>query len=984
MKNTIILLAALAAMSANAAVPNIERNSSAADRWADSVYSALTPRQRVGQLVVAGVMPDGEHAAASVRRLVGKDGCGGLIFGRGSLEGTADATRLAEKLSDVPPLITLDGEWGLSMRIADTPRFPNNMALGAISDYRLLYDYGNEVARQCRLMGIDVNFAPVADVNTNPKNPVIGWRSFGEDPDRVAKAAVAYSLGLEDGGVQAVAKHFPGHGDTETDSHKALPLINHTRQQLTSCDFVPFRSFVDAGCSGIMVGHLSVPALDPSGTAASMSRPITEGVLRGELGFEGLVYTDGLGMQGAKVDGQSQAVAALKAGADVLLYPSDANATINSVCRALENGSIDEKLIADRCKRVLKYKYLLHSNDTISLNNARLKAEINSPQAKALVKKLAAASVTVIRNNGNILPIGGLAGKKIAVVNIGAKKDNDFMRTCRHYADVSEHFTMGEPFSAATLRKINDADVVIAAAYNDNAACRSAMAQLAKTSRPLVGVFVMDPYKMQKFAASVAEMDAVVLAYEDIPEERVSAAEALFGGIKVDGRLPVSLEGIAPAGTGYNLPKTRLGFTSPVAESMAPWLPDSIDALVNEGLRTGAFPGCQVLVARNGNIVFDKAYGKLTAHGTPTDMRTVYDLASVSKALGTLPGIMKAYDTGKIRLDEKIGRLIPEIADSAKKEITVRELLYHESGMPPALNMFNVMFDTLTYTGKLTTRRPDARHRIKVQKNVYGNNTAKLRKDITSRVRTDEFPVEAAKGIFTGQAAYDTIMRRIYDIPLRKNKEYTYSCLNFCLLMNIEQRLTGKAHDCYVHDEIFAPLGAYRTGYRPTEWSELHGIAPTEHDTFLRRQTLRGYVHDETANFSGGVQGNAGLFANADDVAKICQMLLFGGKYGDARVLSKKTVDLFTKSKSPTCRRGLGFDKPDMDNPDYSPTCEEAGASVFGHLGFTGTVFWVDPEEQLIFVFLTNRVNPTRDNAAFNSLSIRPRLYSLVCRSLTR
>jgi len=304
--------------------------------------------------------------------------------------------------------------------------------------------------------------------------------------------------------------------------------------------------------------------------------------------------------------------------------------------------------------------------------------------------------------------------------------------------------------------------------------------------------------------------------------------------------------------------------------------------------------------------------------------------------------------------------------------------------MPAGLKMYDIMFDTLTYKGRLITSRPDKTHSIKIQRNAYGNKYARMRTDIVSRTKSDKFPVEASKGIYTGRAAYDTVMSQIYNIPLRNDKSYNYSCLNFALLMDIEQRLTGRPHQEYVQEYIFGPLGAYRTGYRPAERLDKSEIAPTEYDSFLRRQKVHGYVHDELANFSGGVQGNAGLFGNADDIAKICQMWLNGGKYGDVQVLTPETVQLFTTAKSPTCRRGLGFDKPDTENPDYSPTCDEASPEVYGHLGFTGTVFWVDPKEELIFIFLTNRVDPTRDNAAFSKLNIRPRLFRYVYQALLK
>jgi len=981
----------LGSLIAGAVRPNIEKGREVdAVRWADSVYATLTERQRVAQLMCCKVIPTkGVNSRAAITRMVKTEGVGALLFTNGSIEQYASLADFAQAEAAVPVLMTVDGEWGVSMRVSDTPRFPKNIAIGAIKNKRLIYDYGKEVARQCRLLGIQVDFAPDADVNSNPANPVIGSRSFGEDPKRVADATVAYSLGMEDAGVQAVAKHFPGHGDTGTDSHMALTRVDHSCQRLADIDLVPFKSFVDAGCSGIMTGHIIVPSIDPSETPASLSKIMTTDLLRKDIGFEGLIYTDALGMKGA-VDpsGRNNCVSALLAGADVLLCPESPRASINAVMAAIADGSVPASTVEDCCKRVLRYKYYLGLNDykPLGTDYTAIVRELNRPEALALQKKLASAAITVTKNDGGILPLGSLADRTFSVVNIGAGKDNEFAKTCSRYARTADYFTSGEAFSAASIAKIEKGDVVIAAIFSDNAASRHALAQLTAGAKPVVGVFMVSPFRISKFGAPLQKLAAMVFAYDDIPAARESAAEALFGGIAVSGRLPVNIAGVAKMGAGIDLPKTRLGFTSPVAEGLNPALTDSIDALVCEGLKTKAYPGCQVLVARNGNIVYDKSFGKITGTAGATDVTplTVYDLASVSKATGTLPGIMKAYDQKLISLDDRLADLIPEITDSAKREITVRELLYHETGMPAALNMFDLMFDTLSYKGRLITRRPDRIHSIKIQRNAYGNKHARMRSDIISRIKSDEYPIEASKGIFTGRAAYDTVMSRIYNIPLRENKDYNYSCLNFALLMDIEQRRTGRPHNEYVEEYIFGPLGAYRTGYRPAERFDKSEIAPTEYDSFMRKQKVHGYVHDEMANFSGGVQGNAGLFANADDLAKICQMWLNGGKYGDVQVLSPGTVELFTTAKSPTCRRGLGFDKPDTENPDYSPTCDEASPEVFGHLGFTGTVFWVDPKEKLIFIFLTNRVDPTRDNAAFNKLSIRPRLFSQVYQALEK
>ncbi len=979
------------AFSLHAISPNLEKNcEKEAELWADSVYNTLSDRQRVAQLVFPKIVPGTTlKSKEAVQNLVGKDGVGGLLYTAGTIADYAAMTDWAQEAAKVPVIITLDGEWGLSMRVKKTPRFPQNMALGAITDYKLLYEYGKEMARECRLMGIEVNFAPVADVNTNPSNPVIGYRSFGEDPGRVAQAVVAYSLGLEDGGVQAVAKHFPGHGDTSVDSHKSLPTVSHSRQQLESVDFVPFRQFIDAGASGVLVGHIDVPSLDASGAPASLSSKITSGILRNEMGFEGLIYTDAIGMKGC-VDpkGRNTSVAAMLAGADVLLSPVNPKADISAIMEGLSDGTIKKSIIEDRCKRILKYKYLLGLSNPgkVGSDYKALEKELNSPLTKALIKKLTDASITVVKNDGAILPFTFDKMRSFSVVSIGANSDNGFTETMTHYADVKKYFTIGESFSAASLSKIESSDVVVACIFKDDQAARNALSQLVGGTKPVVAVFMMNPYKMAKFRASIPALKGLVMAYDDIPDARISAAEALFAGINVGGKLPVSLKGIAPLGAGFTYPKTRLGFSTPAAEGMKASLTDSLDTILKNAISLKAMPGCQLLVARHGNIVYNKSFGKTSVtEGSPAvDSYTLYDLASVSKATGTLPGIMKAYDLGLLKLDEKLGALIPEINDSAKKEISVRELLYHETGMPAGLNMYDVMIDPESYTGKLITARRDAAHPIKIQKRAYGNRDARMRKDIVSKTATTKFPIEASKGIFTGSETYDTIMHRIYNAPLRSTKSYNYSCLNFCLLMDIEQRKTGKAHNEFVYETIFEPLGAFRTTYRPLEKFSLKEIAATENDTFLRKSKMHGYVHDELANFSGGVQGNAGLFSTADDLAKICQMWLNGGTYGGKRVLSPETVKLFTTAKSPTCRRGLGFDKPNYEDPDNSPTCEEASPEVFGHLGFTGTVFWVDPKEELIFIFLTNRVDPTRDTPVFNRLDLRPNLFRQVYKSLEK
>ncbi len=946
--------------------------------WVDSVYASLDERERVAQLVIAHITPEPSAAnKATVKKLVDKDGVGGILFSKGSLADYAEMVDYAQEQARVPLLMTFDGEWGLSMRIPEAPRFPYNMGLGAIQDDRLLYDYGMEMARECKALGIQVNFAPVLDVNSNPQNPVIGKRSFGEVASKVARLGTAYALGLESGGVLSTSKHFPGHGDTDVDSHKALPTLKQSLDELRATEFVPFIEYSRAGLGGVMVGHMAVPSIDSTLTPASLSRPITTGILKDEIGFKGLVFTDALGMKGASTDGNA-CVKALQAGADVLLSPVNVASDIEAVMKAIADGEVAETQVDKSVRKMLAYKYALGLTKHTPVDRANIKAILNAPEADALNTALADASITVIGNSSGILPISDLAHNRIVVVNIGGDgKDFDLM--CRQYADVKVYD--GAALSASDMDELKKCNTVVAAVFGENAASVAEFSRLAKMPG-LVAVFMINPYKVSKFSGSLSSAKAVMLAYDDTPYTRRAAAKALFAGIDVTGRVPVNIAGVAKAGDGVSYAKTRLGYSSPIAVGMDPSLTYKVDSIMNEAIAKGACPGGQVLVAKNGDIVLNRNYGLTTKGGKAVNDFTLYDLASVSKTVGTLPGVMKAYDLNLFDLDAPASGYIPGLNVDGKADITPRMLLYHESGMQPSLPMFDIMMDSTTYEGKLLRSKYDKNHKIKIYNNLYGNQNARMRTDIASRNRGDGFEIEAAKGLYLNEAAFDTIMSNIYSSKLRDSRDYTYSCLNFCLLMDMEQRLTGKDHDRWVTDSVWAPIGAYGFRYRPTLTADPSDIAATENDTYLRRQHLQGYVHDELAAFSGGVQGNAGVFGTATDVAKLCQTWLNDGAYGGERIFSEETTNLFTDSKSPNSHRGLGFDKPYLDDPRYSSTVERASASTYGHTGYTGTVFWVDPEQDLIFVFLNNRVDPTRNNSAWSKLGVRGSLMNAVYDSL--
>lgn len=954
------------------------------DRWVDSVYNSLTPDQRLGQLFIPVVDPtDIAKAKTTLRRHFVDNAVGGILFSGGTARQYTQLTDYIQSIAKVPALITLDGEWGPAMRLKDVERFPYNMSLGAISDPALLYEYGKETARQCRLLGIQVDFAPVLDVNSNPDNPVIGYRSFGEDPGRVAALGVAYSKGMEDGGVMAVAKHFPGHGDTNVDSHKALPTVGHSRQTLNDVDLMPFARYIDEGLTGIMVGHLNVPALDPTGAPSSMSKAIVTGLLRDEMHFDGMTFTDALTMKGASLPGQNNSVRAFKAGADALLKPGDTEGAIAAMKAALKKGEITPQRLETAVRKMLAYKYRLGlTRRPAKVDRPDIVSLLNSAESEALRRRLVKAMITCVDNSAEILPVGRTDSMKIAVVNIGGGASNTFAKYCRKYADITVYSAKENVLSPSQLAAIGKSDLVIAAVYNDKAVSRQILHQLDGKTRNQVDVFFINPYKMGSLKPG--RPGAIILVGEDGSLQQEYAAQAIFGGIAVGGRMPVNVEGVGRLGSGVDLPKTRLGYSTPEAEGMNRSVISEIDSLVAEGLKTGAFPGCQVIVGRKGHIVVDRVYGFTdAAHTRKVTDTTLYDLASVSKIAGTLPGIMLAYDRGLFEIDSPVCDYIPPFGLPDRDTVTVRQLLLHESGLPASINVYDAVVDASSYSGRLTSARRRGPYTIRLGRKTWGHSAARLRRDITSAKRTKAFPVQIAPDVFVGQTTTDTIMARIYAVPMRSRRGYCYSDLNFALLMDMEQRLTSIPHSKWVTDGIFAPIGAVHTMYRPLEKIPASQIAPTEHDKFMRRNIVQGYVHDELAAFSGGIQGNAGLFSTASDMAKLCQMWLNGGTYGGCRVLSDKTVEMFTTEKSSISRRGLGFDKPDTTNPDKSPTAEEADPSTYGHLGFTGTCLWIDPSREVFLVFLCNRIHPTRDNAAFSRLNIRPALMKAIC-SATR
>lgn len=962
-------------------------NEKAMLHWVDSVFDRMSEDERIGQffMIVANPTTDSRNISM-LTRLIQEQKIGGILFQRGDPDAQVKVTNRLQRESRVPLLIALDGEWGLSMRLNNTTRFPKNMMLGAVTDLDLIEQYGEEVGRQCREMGIHINFAPTVDVNSNPKNPVIGIRSFGEDPEEVAQRAIAYSRGLEKTGIIAVAKHFPGHGDTQTDSHHLLPVINHDIKRLTKVEMYPFQQYINNGFAGIMTAHLNIPALGTNGRPSSLSEKVVTHLLRNRMGFEGLCFTDGLAMKGAVTQkNESLCVLALKAGNDILVGPVNLQKEVDAVKRAVRKKELKKAELHKRCRKILCYKYIAGLNRPTSLTTDRLDERLNTPHADWINARLNAEAITIIKNEKNILPLKQLNSKRIAALACGGKTQNDFHQILQQYGDV-DCFNLPNNAEAAERKRVFDKlkkyDRVICSIHHTQAKDSRELQNLA-SEKEVIFVFFTTPYQCTDFRVSVDMAQAIVVAYEPTPLAERFAAQSVFGGISTKGLLPVGIPGMYTAQTGIRTEKNRLGFHEPEEAYLNPYTLQMIDSIIQEGLDQEAFPGCQVLVAKDGMIVYHKAFGYDTyERKNMVTKQTTYDLASVSKATGTLLAVMRAYDEGHFQLNNKIADFVPELKRTDKKNIVIRDLLYHQSGLPGSISFFEQAIDKKSYTGSLYSGKKDKNHPIQHDARTYINTNFKYMPDVVSTQKKNRFTTEVARNFYVNDAfAHDSIIAGIGRAKLGAAR-YNYSCINFILLKMMVEKQMKMPMDKLLDDHFFKRLGATTTTYNPLRKLDSLQIAPSEHDRFVRRQVIRGYVHDEAAAFQGGVSGNAGLFSSAVDLAKIAQLYLNDGTYGGELYLSTKTCRLFTGSKAPTSRRGLGFDKPDAKNPAHSPCTMLAPPDVYGHTGFTGTCFWIDPVNQLFYIFLTNRTYPSRVNSKLFSLNIRPRIQEAIYKAM--
>ena len=947
--------------------------------WVESRLAKMTLKEKIGQLFIHTVpLHDTEANRKNIRNAIKEYKIGGILFSDGKVVNQVTLTNYAQELADIPLMITFDGEWGLNMRLKEIPAFSRNRVMGCIQDNELLYEYGKEVARQFREIGVHVNFAPVADVDNNPLNPVINTRSFGGDVRNVTGKVIAYSRGLEDGGVLSVSKHFPGHGDTNVDSHKALPVLKFTRERLDSIEMYPFRKAIEAGLGGIMVGHLEIPAL--SKKPSSLSSEILD-ILQEEFGFKGIAFTDALEMKGVS-NNLNVCAQALMAGNDMLLPPRNLKREMDGVLAAVKAGKLTEEYLTEKCRKVLTFKYALGLHEPPFIQLSGIEKRLNRPSTQDLRDRLEKAAVTVVGNEGGVLPMD-VDLKNTAILNIGKSSEGKiFHQQLNKYMKVDR--ILAHPDSITTLSKrLAKYDRVIVAIHTEKYAAYQGMLATLASKLPLSYVYFTPLKNIYRKGVAWKKAASVILGHVGSATVQQFVAEVMMGREKATGRISVEVKDYRLPGEGVDLESTKK--YRPEDYGMDASVLSKVDEIALEGIKAKAYPGCQVLIMKDGLPVYDKCFGTFTYEDSKkVEPEHLYDIASLTKTTGTLLAVMKLYDEGKFGLTDPISKYVPAMKGSRKGRITIEDLLYHQSGLPGSHPFYREAINDSSYTGGFFKGRIDANHHLRVDRRLYVVDDFKYKDEYLSSVSSEDYPLQVAENLFVSPSFPEKILEMIASdkVPLR-DRRYRYSCLNFVLLKEMVEQISGMPMDEYLEKEFYAPMGMKSTLYNPLRRFQPEQIVPTIQKDYLRgRKELRGYVHDEIAAFMGGVSGNAGLFSNARDVAKVYQMLADGGQYGGKRYLSLETCQLFMNKKSRISRRTLGFDKPEP-TPGKGPCADEAPKEVVGHTGFTGTCAWADPKNGLVFVFISNRIYPRPfDHKGLMTLKIRPRIQQLMYQAL--
>lgn len=936
--------------------------------WVDSVFMSLTPEQRVAQLFVVAVYPRRDSAHFNqVAHWVSQYGFGGIIFFQGGPKMVARLVNRYQALSKVPMLMSIDGEWGLGMRLDSVIMYPRQMMLGAMADESLIYEMGRQIALDCKRIGLHLNFAPCVDINNNPLNPVINNRSFGEDKYSVTSKSLQYMKGMADERVLASAKHFPGHGDTRSDSHVSLPILEQSYARLDSLELFPYKELIRDDLTGVMAGHLFIPSLDTfPNRASSVSPLVLRSLLRDTLGFKGLIYTDALNMGAVTAfypPGELE-VQALMGGVDVLLMPDDPELSMKKILSALDSGKLSWNDINLSCRRVLSAKKWVGLDKYAPVPLQGIDEYLNRPDADLVRRKIIEAGLTLIQNQNDLLPLKDLANKKIAVVLQNVSAPNDFLKTLQLYQE-SDVFMVPSDMDSTTIDSMVSVlgayDLVITGIHDtnyrpaQNYGITPRMAyfsdRLASATHTVLCLFGI-PYALNYFH-DLTTYAAILVAYQDQPVIQQCAAQLLYGAIGASGRLSVAPAPDFELSDGLDTEGgLRLKYSIPAEVGADERILGKVDSLVLNAVSEGAMPGCQILAAKDGVVFYHKAFGQNVygAGGRAVELNDMYDLASLTKILATTPSLMWLQDQRGLLVRDKASKYLPQLRETDKEDLTIAEILTHQAGLQPFLDFYPEFSQMGAFRSV-----PDSLYSVQVADFMF------VRNDVRS--------------LLSDRVAHSTLLPQ---------KLYKYSDLGFYMMKDLVEALTEQPFQSFVDEQFYRRLGASSLGFLPLNRFPRTRIMPTEKDTVFRKQWIQGYVHDPGAALLGGVGGHAGLFSTANDVAKMMQMLLNGGDYGGEHFLERKTIEEYTSAPFVRSgnRRGLGFDRPqDPPLPD-GPTALCVSQQSFGHSGFTGTYIWADPATGVLYVFLSNRVSPDASNNLLSHMNLRTDIHQLILESL--
>lgn len=934
-------------------------------KWVDSTYQTLSLKQKIGQLfmVMSFSEKDSTHTQEMIS-LVNKYHLGGVIFSKGTPIRQANLTNQLQAHSKVPLLIAMDAEWGLAMRLKETFAYPYNMTLGAVTSDSLIYEIGVRIGTHAKRLGVHINFSPVLDINTNPNNPIIGNRSFGEDKFNVTQKALSMMKGMQSVGVLTSAKHFPGHGDTSVDSHKTLPTINFSADRIDEIELYPFKKLINQGVESVMVAHLEIPALEKRKQyPSSLSKKVVNDLLIEKMSFKGLLFTDALEMHGVAnyVSNGTSELAAFLAGNDVLLIPSNIKTAFESILQAYRDGLVSETRLKHSVKKILKAKYKSGLSNLHPIDTENLVSDLHSIEDDLLFEKVTEASLTLVKNDSELLPIQFLDDTSIAYVSMGSDSGDAFYTQMLHYTNVSR-FDVHAKDLIAKLKPFNT--VVIGLHHTDETPWSSyqfsskelaVLQNISKNNSTVLAVF-SKPYALKRIR-DIDSIASIILGYQNNAIAQKKVAQAIFGALPTKGKLPVSAHPKIPVNTSFSLQQTnRLSYGHPGQVGMSSLRLNRLDSLATIAVDSMMTPGLQLLIARKGKVIYHKMFGYHTYNRhQKVKWNDLYDLASLTKILGALPWVMNAYEKDNELLTTSLGTLLPGYKTSNKSHISVKEMLSHHAGLRPWIPFYKETMDTIQ----------------KIPNNQWYRSQ-----------KSNAFSIEVTPNLYLKNDFKDTLQNKILKSELLEDTLSKYSDLPYYMMNNYLETTYQTSISNWLRQRLFNPIGATYTAFNPLKKFSKSVIVPSEIDTYFRNQTIHGSVHDMGAAMQGGEGAHAGMFSNANDVAKIMQMYLQGGSYGNHSYVSSSTISLFNQCYfcDEGNRRGVGFDKPQLEG--VGSTCGCVSMKSFGHSGFTGTYTWADPDTEIVYVFLSNRTYPSQENTQLIDTNLRTEIQRLIYESI--